>query len=292
MKDKIIQGANQYSQYITTNVPQLDENGNVKYYFSGSLAMLLLSSAQSIKPLQVDKEGKVIFQQEEVELADKQKEYLAAGVRPIGIDVDIVEVDEKAFVGHCGVYNLQAVRENCDLATELCPSWQKGGGTMYFDTLTDEREFAQYDVAQLTMEDGSVIYIADPMTLVAHKLADAIHYQKVLDNLKEKGTATPEVLAAKQAQYDKDIKDFTSMFNCLASLYPETDFNQLMERVLKNCPQTAFASLMSRESGDRLDRFFEDAKGHVDEENQESFGEFMGAAKHQNQVVLAKQSAQ
>ncbi len=291
MKDKIIQGASQYSEYITTNVPQLDEEGNVKYYFSGSLAMLLLSSAQSIKPLQVDKSGKVISQQETVEITDKEKDYLAAGVRPIGIDVDIVEIDEKSFSGKCGVYNLQAVRDNCDLATVLCPSWQKNHGTMYFDTLADEREFAQYDVAQLTMEDGSIIYIADPMTLVAHKLADAIHYQKILDKFKERGE-TPEAIAKKQAQYDKDIKDFTSMFNCLASLYPDTDFNQLMARVLQNCPQTAFASLMSRESGDRLDRFFEDAKGHVAEDNQESFGEFMGAAKHQNQVVLEKQSAQ
>ena len=41
-KKKIVDGAKQYASYVARNVPQMDDMGRVKYYFSGSLAMLLL----------------------------------------------------------------------------------------------------------------------------------------------------------------------------------------------------------------------------------------------------------
>ncbi len=153
-KELIIEGAKQYSGYITSHIPQENEEGAIRYYFSGSLAMLLLNSAKSFKPLLLDEKGKVIIEEQEILIPNKNKNSLLKGVREIGSDVDVITIDEKAFAGRGNIFHLAIIREKCDLATSLCSNWAKANGTMYFDWLTDERKFKDYNVAELTMLDG------------------------------------------------------------------------------------------------------------------------------------------
>ena len=72
-KELIIEGAKQYSGHITSHIPQENEEGAIRYYFSGSLAMLLLNSAKSFKPLLLDEKGKVIIEEQEILIPNKNK---------------------------------------------------------------------------------------------------------------------------------------------------------------------------------------------------------------------------
>ena len=89
-KKQIVDGAEQYACHIARNIPQTDENGKCQYYFSGSLAMLLLNSAKTIKPEYLSKDGFVESEQPAFSLSDKNKELLSQGIRQIGFDVDVI----------------------------------------------------------------------------------------------------------------------------------------------------------------------------------------------------------
>lgn len=288
---KIVAGAKQYSDYITSQVPQRDANRNVKYYFSGSLAMLLLNSASSFKSSFLDKEGKQISEKQEIAIPDKNKELLSRGIRTIGYDVDVITTDSQIFAGKGSVYEMGKMREKCDLATELCPKWT-GAGTMYFDWLADERAFEGYDVAELTMQDGTKVIVADPLSLAVHKFADGIKCKMSAERLASKGKLKPEKETELQAKYQKDIRDFTAMFNGLVALYPNVNFKQVVEHILETCPQTAFSGIMYEDSADKIKQFWRDAKGQIDEQYQNLFGEFIGAIGKQNKAILDKQAEQ
>jgi len=285
-KKKIVDGAKQYSEYIVGKIPQRDENGNVKYYFSGSLAILLLNSAVSVKSSFLDTEGKTTKTIHEFTMLDKSKESLAKGIRPISIDVDVVTTENNFFANKGNVYMLRAVRENCDLATALCPRWENSYGTSYFDCLDEERQFKGHDVAEITMIDGKKVVIADPLALIMHKFADAIKCSKIKKRLLE-----PERKQGRQVKYQKDINDFVALFNGVVSLYPKLDFKQLIEHFLETCPQTAFSNIMFTDSGDEIKQFYYDAIELIDIENKEMFSDFINAIGNQNNKILEEQLA-
>lgn len=285
-KQKIVEGAKQYSNYIIIRLPQVDENGNMKYYFSGSLAMLLLSSASSFKSVYIDKEGKTIRERQEIFIPEKNREYLLQGVRPISLDVDIVAVDDSAFYG-CGViYDLKTVKKMCSLATELCPRWETKDGTGYFDYLSGDRVFEGYDIAELTLQDGTKIIASDPLCMIIHKFADGIKCKVARENLASKGKLRPEREIKLQEKYQKDIRDFTSMFNGIISLYPDIDFKKVVNRLLETCPETAFSEIMKGDCTDKIKQFWYDAREQIVDDYQNLFGEFIGAIEIRNKEIL------
>jgi len=289
-KQNIIAGARQYSDYIVRHIPQRDENGNVKYYFSGSLAMLLLSSAVSVKSSFLDEKGMTIRDRQEFCIPDNNTDSLLHGVRAIGLDVDIVVVDDKTFVGRGGIYNLKTIRENCSLATELCPKWTNTYGTAYFDLLADERTFEGHDIAELTMQDGAKVIIADPLCLAIHKFADGIACLIQIKKLSSKGILKPETELKYLDKYQKDIRDFTSMFNGVVSLYKDVDFKQVVKHVLETCPETTFSGIMFEDSRDDIEQFYFDAKKQIDDKHQSLFGDFIEAIEKQNKSILVKRA--
>lgn len=289
-KKQIVDGAEQYACHVARNIPQTDENGKCQYYFSGSLAMLLLNSAKTIKPEYLSKDGFVESEQPAFSLSDKNKELLSQGIRPIGFDVDVIAVDESIFAGKGDIYSLKTIREKCDKATILCPKWEDGYGTMYFDWLGSDRDFAGYDVAELEMQDGSKILIADPLCLAVHKLADSIKCKSSEDRLERKGKLRPEKKEELEAKYQKDIKDFTSLFNGIMSAYANVDFSKLVTHVLETSSQTAFSDIMQEDSIERIKQFAYDASEYIHDEYQETFINFINAVGKQNKTNLERQA--
>lgn len=52
--------------------PFLEENGNVRYYFSGSITMMLLSKVKSFETILLDDKGNITFEMKNnTELNDK-----------------------------------------------------------------------------------------------------------------------------------------------------------------------------------------------------------------------------
>ena len=280
-KELIIEGAKQYSGHITSHIPQENEEGAIRYYFSGSLAMLLLNSAKSFKPLLLDEKGKVIIEEQEILIPNKNKNSLLKGVREIGSDVDVITIDEKAFAGKGNIFHLAIIREKCDLATSLCSNWAKANGTMYFDWLTDERKFKDYNVAELTMLDGTNVFVTDPLYLTIHKFADALACKISIERLSNNGKST----AKKEEKYQKDLRDFASLFNGIVSLYSGIDFDNIVIHIIQSCPDTAFSKFMQTNLEDKIEQFSSDISTLIDEENQKLFNKFIGSIDKQNRVI-------
>lgn len=96
-KEKIINGIKTYAEHIVGNNPQLDSHGSLKYYFSGSFAMLLCNCAVSISFINASGNGKLERIKEEKPIAENILSSLHKGVRQINKDLDIVEVQSNTF---------------------------------------------------------------------------------------------------------------------------------------------------------------------------------------------------
>ncbi len=72
--------------------PFLEENGNVRYYFSGSIAMMLLSKVKSFETILLDDKGSITFEMKNnTELNDKAREEFAKSERKIH-DIDTINL--------------------------------------------------------------------------------------------------------------------------------------------------------------------------------------------------------
>ena len=72
--------------------PFLEENGNVRYYFSGSIAMMLLSKVKSFETILLDDKGNITFEMKNnTELNDKAREEFAKSERKIH-DIDTINL--------------------------------------------------------------------------------------------------------------------------------------------------------------------------------------------------------
>jgi len=277
----------EFAKYMTEQIPQKDTNGNATYYFSGSLAMLLLSSAKAVTPAVLDKDGKVISKQETMSIQEKHKKNLSQGIRPLTGDVDIVCVDNNIFEGKGSVFIKNNIQQHCSYSDSLCPAW--GESTIpriACDYLSGDSSFSLYDVAELMLEDGSIAIIADPLALICHKFADGIACLSVVNKLKKQGRLKPENEQALMQKYQKDINDLTSMFNCVISLYPNIEFTELIEYILQNCDETSFSSMMGGKNSYKIKKFYEDTIDQINEENKDLFHNFVNAIDIKNKEIL------
>lgn len=288
-KELIIKGAKQYSDHVTTNIPQKTEDNIIKYYFSGSLAMLLLSSAKSLKTMNVDENGIIKEQGQEISIPSANKNSLFKGVRAIGNDVDVILIDDTTFQGKGAIYSLSVIREKCDLATTLCPAWTYSG-TGYCDFLSDDRKFTAHNVAELTMNDDSKVFIVDPLDLIFHKFADAIfRLQNINRELVRNETPSFEQEEDYYVkQYRKDLNDFASLFNGIVSLYQDINFDKTIEHIINTNWGTAFYRLMRSNFNDELEQFSNHLENLklIDEGNQELFENFINCIDEQNKAIL------
>ena len=282
-KELIIKGAKQYSDHVTTNIPQKTEDNIIKYYFSGSLAMLLLSSAKSLKTMNVDENGIIKEQGQEISIPSANKNSLFKGVRAIGNDVDVILIDDTTFQGKGAIYSLSVIREKCDLATTLCPAWTYSG-TIYCDFLSDDRKFTAHNVAELTLNDDSKVFIVDPLDLIFHKFSDAIFR---LQNINKTPSFEQEDKYYVK-QYYKDLNDFASLFNGIVSLYQDKNFDKTIEHIINTNWGTAFYRLMRSNFNDELEQFSNQLEKLklIDEGNQELFENFINCIDKQNKAIL------
>ena len=292
-KRNIVNGAMEFTKYMTEQIPQKDTNGNATYYFSGSLAMLLLSSAKAVTPAVLDNEGKVISKQETMSIQEEHKKNLSQGIRPLTSDVDIVCIDNAIFDRKANVFLKNNIKQHCPYSNFLCPAWWGKSviSKITPDLLVGDRSFHLYDVAELILEDGSIAIIADPLALVCHKFADGIACLSLVDRFKQKGMLRPEKEQKFMQKYQKDIKDLTSMFNGVISLYPNIDFTELIEGILQNCDDTSFSRMMGCNSHDKIKKFYEDSIDQINEENKDLFHNFVNALDTQNKAILENQNS-
>ena len=227
MVENIQNGAEQFASFITEKIPQTN-NEKVKYYFSGSLAMLLLSISKKIKPLKSDGNGNIISTAPEKEITSDALKYFKNGVRPLSIDIDIVEMHDEDFsnMNSTKFYNLKSIKENCQDWYSLCPNWHGFNGTMYIDILTNEREIFSHNMAIIELSNGKKVLTVNPVDLMFHKISEICMIDKDRDYEK----------------FDKDCKDIACLYSGLNALemLPKN-----AEKYLKKFAQSTFATYTS-----------------------------------------------
>ncbi len=251
-KQDIISGATEYATYITNHIPQKSQDNKILYYFSGSLAMLLLSSAKNIAFVEADKNGDINFISPQVKVTPEAKNAFKKGVRPISIDVDVVTVNDSALTNKGKYYNIAKVKENCHLATELCPAWSRIGGTMYFDILSDERDIISHNMTVIELENSNPVFIVNPIDLMLHKLSESLHLQT----------------KPKQAEkYEKDVKDLACLLGGIISLdiLPE-NFEEYIGEVLNNNPTSSISKNLVVNHETELLNLAKDIKPYIDKQ--------------------------
>ncbi len=252
-KQNIISGANEYASYIINNIPQKTEDAKITYYFSGSLAMLLLPSAKHLSFVGADSSGEIKFISPQVDIPESARTSFKKGVRPLSVDVDVVEIKENTFANKAKVYNIGAVKENCKLATALCPAWSKFGGTMYLDPLSDERNIKSHNLSSIELSTGEHIFIANPIDMMLHKLAETFAVQN----------------KPKQVdKYEKDLKDFSSLFNGVAktNILPE-DMEEYLSTIVQNNEHSCVSYFATVNLEKSITKLLVDAKNYIEPEN-------------------------
>ena len=251
-KQDIINGAEEYATYITSRIPQRSQDNKIQYYFSGSLAMLLLSSAKNMAFVGADTSGDITFISPQISVSSEAKNSFKKGVRPLSIDIDLVAIDDSTFAGKGKYYNLARVRENCHLSTELCPAWARNDGTMYFDILSEERDFVNHNIAAIELENGNRILIVNPIDLMLHKLSESLYLQT----------------KPKQAsKYEKDVKDLACLLAGIINLniIPE-NFPEYIDEVLNNNPTSSISSNFVVNHETEFKNLEKDLKPHLDKQ--------------------------
>ena len=138
-------------------------------------------------------------------------------------DVDVVCIDNSCMRGMGKFYHLANIKQTCDLATELCPAWENGAGTAYFDMLDGAENSRGNDVAEIVLEDGTHVLIADPMGMIMHKLGDALTSKRIYNGFVESGKQ--DYANKNDEKYKKDIRDLAALFNAIVPLYVNCDFS-------------------------------------------------------------------
>lgn len=274
MNEQIKKGASQYANFISNNISQTDGE-KIKYYFSGSLAMLLLSSAKSIKLMQANSDGTLTNVSPEISVDENASSSFKKGIRPISVDIDIVQVDETSFDNKTLIYNLSTVKEHCDLSTTLCPTWARCVGTMYFDVLSDDRQITNHNVAVIEIDNGKKIIIVNPVDLMIHKFSEmlAINIERI----------------SSKNKYEKDIGDLACMFNGLNKLHliPE-DIKSYLQAMIERNSHSGVNYLQNFDYSERANRVLKDVSPYIDSEAQEEFKRFIFEAKSFNKEQIAK----
>jgi len=251
-KQDIKTGAVEYATHVTNSIPQRSLDGKIMYYFSGSLAMLLLPSTKNIAFVGTDSNGGIDFISPQSKLSKETRACFDKGVRPMSLDVDVVEIDETTFMHQGKHYTLSKIMDVCKFATDLCPGWKNMSGAGYFDVLSYDRAIGNHNIASLELDNGAKIYTANPVDMMLHKLAETLFVQ------------TRPKLAHK---YEKDLKDLSCFLNGLISLevIPD-DFQAYLNTVVENNPDSAISGLTYSNLEKELKQLAKDIKPYIDAE--------------------------
>lgn len=200
-KKTIINGLRLFVNDYEQIQPFLGENGNVRYYFSGSIAMMLLSKVKSFETILLDDKGNIKFEMKNnTELNDKARDEYAKSEREIK-DIDTINIAE-------GISNPSLILSKYAINYGITKSY-----TAPQDILSGDKIMHAHIVAKCQLQDGGIIYMAPPATMICYKIFDVISRIKIYNKKKESGEDTTKV----GAEIKKRIKDLIYLIKGLAS---------------------------------------------------------------------------
>lgn len=260
-KLKTKNAAAKITTHLVNAVPQTVD-GQITWYYSGSLAINLYASAKSMRFVTLDKNWRVVdFSNNTTPVHSDAKNYFTLGVRKISQDIDLVAKSPSISNEMWSVANTKNLRTQFpDDIGELCSYWATGKMTgAFLDILNDERTFNGHHIAELTLENGDKIYTLNPIDLLFHKISETIVAQGK-DNTK----------------YQKNLGDISSLLNALSSmgLLDENSFEQIVQIAGINGRESGIHKAFNKPEGEvlgKLETLQKDLNPLITEENKETF---------------------
>ena len=256
-----------FSTYLASLSPQV-KNNSLQWYLSGSLATIIMAEAENITEIKLDDGNNIKSETTSKEVTEDQREKLSKFSRKLGSDIDVVNVNGNLFYGSPSTSkpHIQNIIKNVPGVLDLM-SWDSiYGGSMYIDNLESEREISHHPVARVKTANGDV-YVTAPPEQLAHKLSETIWLSSQLTGEKDSDDI--------KSEYQKDIKDLSSMFYGFKDLYENDEFLDRIYLALNEKDNSLFSihnplynSDNAMEGQEMLDthimkRIIEDSKNHL-----------------------------
>lgn len=212
--EQIAQSLGEYMSSVST---QLDDKGNLQYYFCGSLATMLLANATSVENCNVVGTSLTSLQ-EQKNIPPEARERLSLFARPIH-DIDIINVagnmvdNSKVNVdGRIKNRMLRAPVQKAIPDIEQLFNDQPSFWSAFsnIDSLESDRNINKHRVAKIKIGEKE-LYITAPEALIAHKLEETIE-------LNSKGNDIEK--------YNKNIKDLATMISGISKIYDKKELAQ------------------------------------------------------------------
>ncbi len=260
---EILESAVKFAEYIVSRFPQIDENRRIiievseegptvelpempefietvlmmlNYYFSGSLATMLLSMAEQFTEID-ESELPGIKEGQTRTIPESAREILATFARPIG-DLDYVPTD--FYEGKRAHVRSLYGKVSSEEYQKLCAKFLWKGGSIGFDEIPEEaskclkREATQLRIFVDPLECYGVkrvakIVVAGKEYFIARP--DAMFAYKVL-----------HLLQAYEQKPEKFNADFSKLFSAMKEIYSEDELLQTVFQVLKDYENAMEAS--------------------------------------------------
>jgi hypothetical protein len=215
----ILSGAVEMAQTITAKYPQVNEDGQLNYYFAGSLAAMLLAQTDRIVPLRKDALP-AIAPEAPISVSAEASATLQRIARKVG-DVDIAvlpEYEEKAYASMPRWEDDPAGYEEARNKTVLFGihvDLSEGASGAVGSTRGDVA--AGKEPARINVH-GQELYITDPERMLAWK---AVHLTADFVSYKHKG---------------KLVNDFAILADGLSQVYPREELVRSVHDTLIDDP--------------------------------------------------------
>lgn len=220
--------------YLSSLSPQV-KDGSLQYYISGSLATMIMASAENITEINLDESNNIVGERPSIAITEEQREKIAKFSRRLGFDIDVVNVNGGLFHGapNDNKPHAQNVIQHVPQVLELMSWSPRMAGSMYIDSLEGDRDITYHPVVRVEAQNRD-FYVTAPPEQFAHKLAETIW----LSNRMSSDKFSDE----QKDKYEKDIKDLSSMFYGFKDLYEKEEFLSRVFFALENKKESLFST--------------------------------------------------
>lgn len=224
MEKKLIDISSKLGVLFNKCSPQV-KGDSLEWYLAGSLATMILGDALELSEVVLDENNNIISFDKKIVLNDYQRTKIRTFERPLGSDVDVVNVNGSMFGGASfdNKPSIDFIKNNISNITDLIPAFEFIGGTAYIDNLDYERNIESHHVTKVLTPNGEVFVTSLPEQ-VAYKLNDLLVIHEVCFHHNNERAIE---------HYKKDIRDILFMIYGYKDLYSKEVYVERVSKALK-----------------------------------------------------------
>lgn len=238
-KETILEGVGAFTSELLEKYPQVNEEGKLNYYLSGSLAVMLLLKGGRFEIMDETRLPEIVPVAEK-EIPPEALKYLEGFVRKIG-DLDFVPFDEwkeseKRMKKGGGGPQIADLSETAKKVLKI----NENQSRVDCDPL---KSVTPHRVSRVKI-NGKEVYISEPKMMFAYKI---VHLTQVFDDA---------------SKTDKFVSDFNAMLRCMEAIYSREELlraaYETMFAYAPNFPNNEFIPYHNPKFRGELKRFYDE----------------------------------